>query len=163
MSSNWNLFTPSNRYEEQKLATNRSMDTGMLYEQDDAISKQADTEKFYERKKRSFMEMERGQSAMKKSSLAPIQNLKLGVPDHKNKNMDQLSNLPEMSYKTKSVKPQISLSHEFNKTSKYEAIKVLSVDTLETYMNKDEKLIDTDRNIGSSTVVSSMLYNFNFH
>jgi hypothetical protein len=156
MSSHWNLFTPSNRYEEQKKATPRSMNTGMLSEPDDATSRQGDAEKFYERKKRSFMEMERGQSAMKKGSLAPIQNLTSGAPEPmKLKNVEQGSNLPEMSLKAKTVKPPISMSRDFSKTSRYEAIKVLSVDTLETYMNKDEKLIDTDRNIGSSTVVSS--------
>ncbi len=157
MSSHWNLFTPTSRIEETKKETPRSLQTGMISESESIISKQG-PEKFFERKKRNFQEMERGQTAMKKGGFAPVHSLSSVAPEPlKMKNIDQISNIPEDK---RTFKPAVSVSKDFSKVSRSETVKVLAAEAIEKYLYMDEKLVDTDRNIGSSTVVSSK-FNFN--
>ena len=157
MSSHWNLFTPTSRIEETKKETPRSLQTGMISESESIISK--GPEKFFERKKRKFQDMERGQTAMKKGGFAPVQSLSsVGSEPLKMKGVDQISNIPEDK---RTFKPSVSVSKDFSKVSRSETVKVLAAEAIEKYLYMDEKLVDTDRNIGSSTVVSSKIYIFN--
>ena len=100
---------------------------------------------FFERKKRPFSELEKGFTGSKISEIQNKQHSDYSFPSKK------VDNFPQVSVKLPTIESDPT------KKDKYETIKTFACESLEKYLNKDERLIDLDKNINTSGVEQSKL------
>ena len=157
MTSKWNLITPTTKYVETKRETPRTYRNEMIPEVEEQTSKKEMAEKLYERKKRNFNEMDRGTLFSKRAPTAPIQSLFTGsIEPLKMKDADHLTSIPDIVPQSYKPQPKEQTVVSDGGRTRLEILKIDAGISIEKYLSLDEKLVDTDRNIGSSTVSSSI-------
>jgi hypothetical protein len=145
MSKKWQNIFPLKTAEQMKQET-PIQTKEMIIDEEIHSKKNFKVPSFFERKKRPFSELDKGYSGSKISEVYNKQQTDYSFPSKK------VENFPQVTAKLPTI------DTDPTKKDKLEIIKSFACESLEKYLNKDERLIDLDKNINTSGVEQSKIF-----